>query len=171
MTVFKAGILSLVCAITLVAMHGATRDEIRDNERHYREAALRQMVARLGDATLEPSGSDYRVTRGKVQLATIGRVHSRQGYNGDIHLWLAKDQKARVLAVRIISHKETPGIGDRVDHRVSDWLDQFEGHSSEGSNWRLRSAGGDFDGITGATVTSRAVVNAVAASLAGDDAP
>ena len=69
-----------------------------------------------------------------------------------------------MLAVRVTQHKETPGIGDGIDHRVSDWIFQFEQQSLARTEWALKPAG-DFDALSGATITSRAMVGAVKEAL------
>jgi electron transport complex protein RnfG len=74
----------------------------------------------------------------------------------------------RLLGVRVTRHHETPGLGDQVDARKSNWIEQFTGKSLSAparDRWRVRRDGGDFDQFTGATVTPRAVVTAVAHSL------
>ena len=69
-----------------------------------------------------------------------------------------------MLAVRAVAHEETPGLGDRIDAAKSDWINRFSGRSladPDPERWAVRRDGGDFDQLTGATITSRAVVNAV----------
>ena len=70
--------------------------------------------------------------------------------------------------VRIIDHKETPGLGDKVELKKSDWVLSFEGKSLSAPDidqWKVQKDGGDFDQFTGATITPRAVVNAVKNTL------
>lgn len=90
------------------------------------------------------------------------------GYNGDISLAIAVDAEGRVIRVQVIGHRETPGLGDRMERRHTGWLDQFAGRSLESPpppGWGLARDGGAFDGLTGATVTARAVVNGVREAL------
>jgi electron transport complex protein RnfG len=68
-----------------------------------------------------------------------------------------------VLAARVSRHRETPGLGDAIEVGKSDWIQQFAGAAAD-SWWRLRRTGGDFDRLTGATVTSRAVTAAIGAA-------
>jgi H+/Na+-translocating ferredoxin:NAD+ oxidoreductase subunit G len=70
--------------------------------------------------------------------------------------------------VRVLSHRETPGLGDFIDSRKSNWIDQFKRKSlaaPDTTRWALRRDGGDFDQVTGASITSRAVVKAVKETL------
>ncbi|SFN10679.1 electron transport complex subunit RsxG [Marinobacter pelagius] len=90
------------------------------------------------------------------------------GYSGDIRLLVGIDLEGTVLGVRVVSHRETPGLGDRIETKKSDWIYSFEGRSldnPEPRNWNVKKNGGVFDQFTGATITPRAVVKAVQKSL------
>lgn len=87
-----------------------------------------------------------------------------EGYVGPIKLLVAIRVDGTVLGVRVLSHHETPGLGDAIEEKRSDWILGFDGHSlsnPEGKAWRVRRDGGKFDQFTGATITPRAVVKAV----------
>lgn len=89
------------------------------------------------------------------------------GYSGKIRLLVGIDRDGRVTGVRVVSHKETPGLGDYIDIGKSDWIKGFDGQSLERPDaWRVRKDGGQFDYMAGATITPRAVVAAVARTLA-----
>jgi electron transport complex protein RnfG len=78
------------------------------------------------------------------------------------------DGQGRILGVRITSHQETPGLGDKIEHRKSDWIFSFIGRSLTDpapQAWRVKKDGGAFDQLTGATITPRAVVHAVKQGL------
>mgnify|MGYP002681162401 CR=1 FL=1 len=83
---------------------------------------------------------------------------------GAIQLLVAADFKGTVLGSRVTEHHETPGLGDKIELRISDWITHFSGkviHGQNDSHWAVKKDGGDFDQFTGATITPRAVVNAV----------
>lgn len=86
------------------------------------------------------------------------------GYSGAIRLIVGTDAKGAVSAVRVLAHKETPGLGDKIELKKSDWINSFVGkflsHDNEAS-WAVKKDGGEFDAFTGATITPRAVVKAV----------
>jgi electron transport complex protein RnfG len=85
------------------------------------------------------------------------------GYNGDIRLLTGVDKENNLLGVRVITHKETPGLGDKIDIRKSNWIEQFTGLSLSNptrSKWKVTRDGGVFDSFTGATITPRAIVSA-----------
>ncbi|MEM8546936.1 MAG: RnfABCDGE type electron transport complex subunit G [Pseudomonadota bacterium] len=91
-----------------------------------------------------------------------------KGYNGPIELMIGIDTRARITGVRVIAHTETPGLGDDIEVRKSDWITRFNTLDYQGdadSRWALKRDGGDFDAFTGASITPRGVVNAVAQTL------
>ncbi|HEY5791334.1 MAG TPA: RnfABCDGE type electron transport complex subunit G, partial [Gammaproteobacteria bacterium] len=90
------------------------------------------------------------------------------GYSGAIRMLVGIRADGRVAGVRVISHKETPGLGDKIEPGKSDWSRSFVGRAlgNPGSaSWRVRKDGGVFDQFTGATITPRAVVAAVHRAL------
>ncbi|MCO4786246.1 Electron transport complex protein RnfG [Marinomonas gallaica] len=90
------------------------------------------------------------------------------GYNGNLDLLVAIDRNGVVTGSRVISHKETPGLGDKVDLQKSQWILSFAGKSLENTSlkqWNVKKDGGTFDQFTGATITPRAVVRAVKNTL------
>lgn len=109
----------------------------------------------------------YTARRDGRQVGTAVTVVAPDGYVGPIRLLVGLDTAGRVLGVRVLEHRETPGLGDRIEASRSDWLSGFAGRSlgGEDSDWMLATDGGRFDHISGATITSRAVVRAVANAL------
>lgn len=104
---------------------------------------------------------------GKLQ-ALVFRTDSLQGYSGRISLIVAIDPNLTVLGTRVISHKETPGLGDKIEVRKSDWILGFNNQSFDTSNlerWDVTKYQGDFDQFTGATITPRAVVSQLRSTL------
>ncbi|WP_145556854.1 electron transport complex subunit RsxG [Yersinia canariae] len=86
------------------------------------------------------------------------------GYSGAIQLLVGADFHGNVLGSRVIEHHETPGLGDKIDIRISDWISHFSGQhvdNEQDKRWAVKKDGGDFDQFTGATITPRAVVRAV----------
>ena len=84
------------------------------------------------------------------------------GYSGDIRLLVGLDPKGEVLGVRVIEHHETPGLGDKIELRISNWILNFTHQSINEHNlneWAVKKDGGKFDQFSGATITPRAVVN------------
>ncbi|MEX4489816.1 electron transport complex subunit RsxG [Haemophilus influenzae] len=89
------------------------------------------------------------------------------GYSGDIRLLVGLDPKGEVLGVRVIEHHETPGLGDKIERRISNWILGFTNQSINEHNlseWAVKKDGGKFDQFSGATITPRAVINQTKAS-------
>lgn len=84
------------------------------------------------------------------------------GYSGDIRLLVGLDPKGQILGVRVIEHHETPGLGDKIELRISNWILNFTHqliNEHNLSEWAVKKDGGKFDQFSGATITPRAVVN------------
>ena len=84
------------------------------------------------------------------------------GYSGDIRLLVGLDPKGQILGVRVIEHHETPGLGDKIELRISNWILNFTHQLINEHNlreWAVKKDGGKFDQFSGATITPRAVVN------------
>jgi electron transport complex protein RnfG len=92
-------------------------------------------------------------------------ITSTQGYSGPIKLVVGISAQGQVTGVRVTEHRETPGLGDKIDYQKTHWVDGFIGSDLLTHHWAVKKDGGDFDQFTGATITPRAVVNAVANSL------
>lgn len=86
------------------------------------------------------------------------------GYSGKIRFIMALQYDGSIGGVRVVKHKETPGLGDYIEIARSDWIKGFNGVSLDNhkdSDWKVKKDGGQFDYMAGATVTPRAVVKAV----------
>jgi len=110
----------------------------------------------------------YRARKDGQPVAALMTVTAPDGYNGDIRLLVGIDAGGTVLGVRVIAHRETPGLGDPIETGKSDWILGFEGRSlanPASAGWAVKRDGGAFDQFTGATITPRAVVRAVRDAL------
>lgn len=168
-------------AVLVTASWDFSRDRIAANQRARLLASLSSVLdpALLGrdlDPVLidaqDPGllGSEEPVdvfvpVDGTTPLAAIFATVAPDGYNAPIHLLVGISvTTGRVTGVRAIEHRETPGLGDQVDVAKSDWILQFAGRGlsdPEITGWAVTVDEGEFDSITGATVTARAVVRAV----------
>ncbi|OBT13073.1 electron transport complex subunit RsxG [Vibrio sp. UCD-FRSSP16_10] len=100
---------------------------------------------------------------GKPTAVAIETI-APDGYSGAIKLLVGVDLQGKVLGARVLSQHETPGLGDKIDLRVSDWILAFADKIITADNhnsWKVRKDGGQFDQFTGATITPRAVVKAI----------
>jgi electron transport complex protein RnfG len=112
--------------------------------------------------------SAYRArTGGETRIVAFNAV-APDGYNGAIRLLVAVRRDGRLAGVRVVSHRETPGLGDAIEAERSPWSRGFEGKSLSDpppDTWTVKKDGGAFDQLTGATITPRAVVEAVRRAL------
>ena len=178
---YQAGLLggfAMVAAAMLVMGDIATRDAIEQRQAEDLLASLAQVIPPglhdndlLADTlTLNaPDGAVtvYRALRGldvtAVAFETVG-----QGYGGTIRVLLGMDKDGRILGARVLSHSETPGLGDKIEVARDDWILDFDGKSlgdPPPEHWAVKKDGGDFDQFSGATITPRAVVKSVKAGL------
>jgi electron transport complex protein RnfG len=171
------GAVALAASAALAWAYGATREHIAEAEARDLRASLAQVLPRgfadndlLAD-TVElhgPRGTRVKVHRARRGKRVEGAVFSvaERGYAGDIVLLMAVDAKGEVLGVRVLKHRETPGLGDRIEASRSPWIEGFAGKSLSGpARWAVKKDGGDFDQFAGATITPRAVVKAVKGGL------
>ncbi len=161
-----------------------TKDRIIQNERDFLLRSLHEMVPPeshdndlLTDIVMAQSkqhlGADYPLTIYRARMngqavAAIITSHAPDGYSGTIKILVAVDFGGQIGGVRVLSHKETPGLGDKIEVERSDWIKSFYGHSlnaPDAQGWRVKKDGGIFDQFTGATITPRAIVKAVHKAL------
>ena len=110
----------------------------------------------------------YRARKDGKPVALVLEPVAPDGYSGDIKLLVAIAYDGTVLGVRVLSHQETPGLGDAIEIGKSNWITGFNGHSLsnlDDKDWHVKKDGGIFDQFTGATITPRAVVKCVHKSL------
>lgn len=176
------GAFALVTAGVLAGTYQLTRDKIAEAERAAAAAALLEIVPKdehdndlLSDTVMVPQtaldqlGLDrpeaIHLARqdGEVTAAIIPAV-APDGYSGDIRMIVGVNRDGSIAGVRVLTHNETPGLGDKVDLKKSDWILDFTGHSLGNpprEDWTVKKDGGYFDQFTGATITPRAVVKQV----------
>jgi len=184
----RAAIVLTVAAVVAVGIVAVVHDRARPwIEASQRAQRLEQLAAVLGgiaydndpleDALLvrdpELLGTSeallaHRVRKDGQPVAVLLNVVAPDGYSGAIRLLVAIDAQGTVLGVRVLEHRETPGLGDFIEARRSDWIRGFDGRSlgdPPPARWLVRKDGGDFDQFTGATVTPRALVRSVRNAL------
>src|SRR3990167_10546283 len=181
---YQGLILGFLCAVvttTLLLGDRGTRDLIGQRQMEDRLALLSQVLpptlydnnplqdaVKISDAEIsaQPVEVYPALRNGELQGAAfqLGTV----GYGGVITLMLGVDHKGTILGVRVLSHKETPGLADKIELDKSDWILAFDGKSLANTGrpqWAVKKDGGEFDQFTGATITPRAIVNGVHKAL------
>ena len=105
----------------------------------------------------------YRARQDGALVGIAFRVVSPQGYSGNIGTMVGVRPDGTVIGIEILNHAETPGLGNKIEEP---WFkEQFESRTLDNIDWRVKKDGGDFEQITGATISARAVVTAVADGL------
>lgn len=106
----------------------------------------------------------YRARKENKPVAVIINSVAPDGYNGNIELLVAINYNATLAGVRVVHHKETPGLGDAIEENRSNWITKFKQlslNNPDKKGWAVKRDGGVFDQFTGATITPRAIVKAV----------
>ena len=140
-------------------------EDTHDNELVDDTFVLEAETSLLG---LRQERQGYRVRQGERVVGVILPATARDGYSGDIRTLVGVRSDGSVAGVRVVAHKETPGLGDKVDLRKSPWILGFNDRSLDNpalSQWSVSKDGGAFDQFTGATVTPRAVILATRRAL------
>ena len=177
-------VLLAVAGAGLTLIDQVTREPIAQREAERAQAVLTQLLPPdaynnlvLRDViTVTAQGLDrpMRIHRARLDeqpVATIADLTTPHGYSGDIRLLVAADVEGVVIGVRVIEHRETPGLGDAIEAERSHWIEQFRGRRvvpddrGDARRWAASRRGGDFDTLTSATITSTAVIDAVRAAL------
>jgi len=176
------GVFALIASLLLALVNINTEEKTENNK-------TQRILNTIND--ILPSGSfdndimsqclwidDKRVSkkRSKAYVATLNSEPTAvifnpvasDGYNGNIFITMSVLKNGEIGGVRVISHKETPGLGDKIETIKSDWIHQFDGASLQNPKpqmWKVKKDNGTFDQLTGATITPRSVVQAVKNTL------
>ncbi len=173
------GGFSMLAAALLILGNISTRDAIAERQKEDVLASLSQVIPdQLHDNdllkdTLNLDGPNHKpvtiyqsIKAGEV--TAVAYTVTGQGYAGEIKILMSVKQNNEIGGVRILSHAETPGLGDKIELNKSQWVLNFNGRSFDklpASNWKVKKDGGVFDQFSGATITPRGVVKAVRTGL------
>jgi electron transport complex protein RnfG len=176
-------LFAIACTLAVSVVSELTKDRIK--------AQHQQQLLKTLHSIIEPSRYDNDIANdcimmsapelgsNKVKTAYIARKAGEivavaitstapQGYNGNIDFIMAINTDGSVSGVRVLKHQETPGLGDKIEIRKSDWITKFTGKrilSEDDRRWAVSKDNGMFDQFTGATITPRAVVQGVKSTL------
>ncbi len=167
----------LVCSLLLIT-NSLTAQPIADRQREDLTRQLNQVLPSSVydnqplDQKYEEllNGQKFTFYRARLQdkVSAIILFTHTSGYSGDIALLVAIKADGELSGVRVLSHTETPGLGDKIEQDKSDWILGFSGLSlshPQPAGWAVKKDGGQFDAFTGATITPRAVVKGVYEAL------
>lgn len=179
---YQGASLGAICALVaflLLVGNMLTKGQIQQEQMADRLVVLRQVLPadlydnnpladamhikdeQLGEVEVYPA-------RKGGQLVAIAFRVSNIGYAGPIDQLIALNTKGEILGTRILTHKETPGLADKIEITRSDWITKFNGLSLENTpmnDWAVKKDGGRFDQFAGATITPRAIVKSVVQAL------
>ena len=178
------GLFAIMGTAMVALIHDATAERIAANHRAFLLKSLHILVPPeqhdndlftdvITVTNKELLGSNkpvrvYRARRNENPVAAIINAIAPDGYSGSIELLVAIRYDGTLAGVRVVKHKETPGLGDGIEASRSDWILGFDNRSltePEKKGWAVKRDGGIFDQFTGATISPRAIVNAVYRSL------
>ena len=177
-TLIHGMILGAFClgfGMVLVMTNNFTKNDIALRAVEDRQNSLRQVIPdSIHDNNLATTTLNMKNDQGKevvVYLATkdgnvtgVAFETSGSGYSGEIKVMLGIDPEGKILGARVLAHKETPGLGDKIEVKKGDWILRFTGldlGNPPVDKWKVKKDGGIFDQFAGATITPRAVVNAI----------
>lgn len=176
------GVFALLAAAGLALTNLATQDRISKAERAAKQKALFEIIPadqldndllqdiiKIPASTHEQLGVDtnqliYIARRQGQVTALIIPAMAHDGYSGDISMIVGVNRNLTIAGVRVIAHKETPGLGDKIEIKKSQWIVNFNGKSLQApitSEWLVKKDGGVFDQFAGATITPRAMVKKI----------
>jgi electron transport complex protein RnfG len=172
-------LFAIVCTAVVGLVHLLTKDQIIFQQQQELLRNLNSIIAEdsynniiYQDCKVLPSDvlgtvnaqKVYRARHDGKPIAVAITTVAPDGYNGNIELLIAINTNGSVSGVRTLKHQETPGLGDKIEIRKSDWIKSFTNKALANDNdsrWLVKKDGGMFDQFTGATITPRAVVKAV----------
>jgi len=176
--------IAAICTALVAFTYQLTDQRIAANEQAWLEQSLQPVLPGLAfdnkliesrltiSAPHDLPGTEdalvYRAYAGDSPIAALFVVSARDGYAGPIRLLVGLRTDGSITGVHVLAHRETPGLGDLVETSKSDWATQLTGRSlqdPQASGWKIRRDGGEFDQLTGASVTPRAILKAVRETL------
>lgn len=174
------GLFAVITTGLIAVTHFSTKSRIETQQAHKLKSLINEVFPqdRHDNAILDDciqlsspllgSTEAQTIYRAKRQDEPVGFVVTTiapNGYSGQIKMIVGITLDLEILGTRVIEHKETPGLGDKIDLAVSDWILSFSNKTFSDDNarqWQVKKDGGQFDQFTGATITPRAVVGSVA---------
>ncbi len=178
------GLFAVVVAGSIALTEIGTREKRQESLRKVKSKALEQVIPQdlrdniLLDDFVETQDKNWLQLK-KTQKIYIARkagkatafilpTRTPNGYGGAINSIVGVSITGEIIGVRVISHAETPGLGDKIDIKKADWILSFNGktlNNTPSGQWGVKKDRGEFDQFTGATITPRAVVDSVHKAL------
>ncbi|RLD45683.1 MAG: RnfABCDGE type electron transport complex subunit G [Bacteroidetes bacterium] len=164
--------LFLVAAIAALALGGVytiTKEPIAIAKQKKLEAAIKAVLpefdtiqtVKVKDVGGDDSLTFYYASKENKLVGAAIKTFTMKGFSGRIELMVGILEDGTINNTAVLSHKETPGLGDKMDIKKSNFPTQFVGKNPESFKLKVTKDGGDVDAITAATISSRAFCDAV----------
>jgi len=158
----------VVASMCLSFVNDATKDAREHQDRLELLNALNMVLPEHDNEpdkdTVSLTGTDYYLSKKQGVINGVAfKCSTDKGYSGLIEIIVGVDTGGSIIAIGILSQKETPGLGSKIDE---DWFkDQYKSKNLDNAKWKVKKDGGEFDQISGATISPRAVTLAVKEGL------
>ena len=171
-------LIAAAAGLVLSMVEQVTREPIAEQRRLEMLRALQSVLPEFdnqpdADRVVMVVGKDKRgrdvqqvIYRGRLAGELSGlafKVSAPDGYSGAIDVMVGIDPAGGVQGIEVLTHNETPGLGDKIEDES--FRSQFVGKTLDNVDWRVKKDGGEFDQLTGATISPRAIVGAVKKGL------
>ncbi len=162
-------LVAAAASFTLATVYNLTKEPIERAREAARQAAISLVLPDFDELrsmnVMPVTGSDslgFNIAYKDGELIGVAvATYTGMGYSGRIRAMVGFTPDARIIDVVHLSHAETPGLGDKIEKGKSDWSDQFQNFDPREQSLKLKTDGGDIDGITAATITARAYCDAI----------
>jgi len=163
-------VVTIVAALALGGVYNVTKGPIAIAKRKKVEKAIGQVVPvfdtimseyKVKPATGKDSLTFFEAWKGDEKVGTAVKTFTDEGFSGRIWIMVGFDPEGVISNTVVLEHKETPGLGDKMDIKKSDFSKQFAGKNPKDFKLKVTKDGGDVDAITAATISSRAFADAV----------
>lgn len=167
-------VITLVASASLGLVFESTKDPIAKAKMAKENSAIEAVVPEFNNIpyeekfTIEVDGGElifYPAKKDGALVGTAVKTFSKNGFSGLIELMVGFLPDGSINKIAVVAHKETPGLGDKIEPKKSNFSVQFEGKNPESFKLKVIKDGGDVDAITASTITSRAYCDAVERAL------
>ena len=168
--VISLAFVTLTSSVALAFIYELTTEPIEEAQRIKIITAIENVMPEFNNIPTEemyllPLEGDtiklYPAKKDGILVGTAVETFSKIGFNGTIRLIVGLQPDEAIYDISVIKHKETPGLGDKIEKQKSDFTDQFKYKYPDNFILQVSKDNGDVDAITAATISSRAFCDAV----------
>lgn len=164
-------VITFVASASLGGIYELTKEPIAAAKLEKKNNAIRQVIPEFDNSPTDNvykkaiDGDTlyfYQGMKGEEPVGTAVETFTKLGFSGEIKIMVGFLPDGTINDVAVLEHEETPGLGDKMERKKSDWSVQFQGKNPETFLLSVKKDGGDVDAITASTISSRAFCDAVA---------